>query len=112
MFDRGLKLLDRDIASREYDLSVDLNGRELGQGRPLEQAEGRLLDDLNIKGILLFQLRDHGGDIVSPFALRVVEVEPDKHVSLLLVSYESKSTQNGKNISRKARKGRKESPKL
>jgi hypothetical protein len=31
---------------------------------------------------------------------------------LPLVTYESKSAQNGKNISRKARKGRKESPKL
>ena len=80
MFDRGLKLLDRDIASREYDLSVDLNGRELGQGRPLEQAEGRLLDDLYIERILLLQLRDHGGDMISPFSLRIVEVEPYKHV--------------------------------
>ena len=69
----------RDIASREHDVAVDLNGWELGQGRPLEQAEGRLLDDLNIERILLFQLRDHGGDVISPLSLRIVEVEPDKH---------------------------------
>ena len=80
LFDRGLKLLLRYIAAFEHDLTVDLNGGELGQGRPLKQAEGRLLDDLDVERILLLQLRDHGTDIVSPLPLRIVEVKPDQHV--------------------------------
>ena len=78
--DGSLELFLRDITALEDDLAVDLNRGELGQGRPLDQAEGGLLDDLDVKPVFLFQFRDHGTDVVSPSALRVVEVEFDKHV--------------------------------
>jgi len=84
LFDGGLELLPRYIAALEDHLAVDLDGGELRQGCPLEQAEGRLLDDLDVKDIVLLQLRDHGGDIVSPFPLRVVEVQFDQHDSFSL----------------------------
>ena len=77
--DRGLKLLSGDIASLEHHGSVDLDGGELRQGHPLQQAERSLLDDLNVKGIFLLQLRDHGADVVSTATLRVVEIELDQH---------------------------------
>lgn len=79
--DRGLELLSGDIASLEHHGTVDLDGGSLRQENPVQQAEGRLVADLNVKGIFLLQLCDHGGYVVSPFPLRVVEIELDQHAS-------------------------------
>ncbi len=76
------KLINRYVAALKYNVVANRNRRKFIYQPPVSEGHLGFLYDFNVEGVFFGKFREHGRDVCSPPAGRVVEIKRDLHRTL------------------------------